>query len=93
MILTPLVHYESCAPCGNPVGGLRAFKPNRRGRKLGRGGRLRLAQTQRIRNLVGGNQPDQLKLPLYRLTRAAVASLIDKEYEIAVSLVTIGRSF
>ena len=42
-----------------PVGVLRAFKLTRRGHKLGRGGRLRVAQTQRISNLVGGKLPNQ----------------------------------
>lgn len=35
--------------------------------------------------------PDQLKLPFYLWTRAAVASLIRREYGIEVSLTTLGR--
>ena len=35
--------------------------------------------------------PDQLKLPFYLWTRAAVASLIKREYGIEVSLTTVGR--
>lgn len=73
------------------VGGLRALKPKRRGRRLGQGGRLRAAQAQRIRRLIVGKMPNQLKLPFYLWTRAAVASLIAKEYGITVSLVTVGR--
>jgi transposase len=73
------------------VGGLRALKPKRRGRRLGQGGRLRVAHAQRIRSLIVGQMPDQLKLPFYLWTRAAVASLIAREYGIAVSLVTVGR--
>lgn len=73
------------------VGGLRALKPKRRGRRLGQGGRLRVAQAQRIRGLIVGKMPDQLKLPFYLWTRAAVARLIAREYGIAVSLVTVGR--
>lgn len=73
------------------VGGLRALKPKRRGRRLGEGGRLRVAHAQRIRILILGRLPDQLKLPFYLWTRAAVASLIAREYGIAVSLVTVGR--
>jgi transposase len=38
-----------------------------------------------------GTLPDQLKLPFSLWTRAAVASLIAREYGIAVSLVTGGR--
>lgn len=73
------------------VGGLRALKPKRRGRRLGQGGRLRVAHAQRIRSLIVGKLPDQLTLPFYLWTRAAVASLIAREYGIAVSLVTVGR--
>ena len=73
------------------VGGLRALTPKRRGRRLGQGGRLRVAHAQRIRSLIVGKLPDQLKLPFYLWTRAAVASLIAREYRIAVSLTTVGR--
>ena len=38
-----------------------------------------------------GKMPDQLKLPFYLWTRAAVASLIEREYGEAVSLTTVGR--
>ena len=44
------------------VCGLRALKPKRRGRRLGEGGRLRVAHAQRIRSLIVGKMPDQLKL-------------------------------
>ncbi len=83
--------------CGNKwvaidkVGGLRALTPKCRGRRLGEGGRLRVAHAQRIRSLIVGKLPDQLKLPFYLWTRAAVASLIAREYGISVSLVTMGR--
>lgn len=73
------------------VGGLRALKPKRRGRRLGQGGRLRVAQAQRIRSLIVGKLPDQLKLPFYLWTRAAVASLMAREYGLTVSLTTVGR--
>ncbi len=58
------------------VGGLRALKPKRRGRRRGQGGRLSVTQAQHIRRLIVGKLPDQLKLPFYLWTRAAVASLI-----------------
>lgn len=73
------------------VGGLRALTPKRRGRRLGQGGRLRGAHAQRIRSLIVGKLPNQLKLPFYLWTRAAVVSLIAREYRIAVSLTTVGR--
>jgi transposase len=73
------------------VGGLRALKPKRRGRRHGQGGRLSVTQAQHIRRLIVGKLPDQLKLPFYLWTRAAVASLIAREYGLEVSLVTVGR--
>jgi transposase len=72
------------------AGGLRALKPKRRGRRAGEG-RLTATQAARIRALIVGKLPDQLKLPFYLWTRAAVASLIAREYGITVSLTTIGR--
>ena len=73
------------------VGGLRALKLKRRGRRFGQGGRLRVVQGQRIRSLIVGTMPNQLKLPCYLWTRAAVASLMAREYGITVSRVTVGR--
>ena len=71
-------------------GGLRALKSRRRGRRTGEG-RLDATQSARIRALIVGKMPDQLKLPFYLWTRAAVASLIEREYAQAVSLTTVGR--
>lgn len=72
------------------VGGLRALKSGQRGRRAGEG-RLDATQSARIRALIVGKMPDQLKLPFYLWTRAAVASLIEREYGKAVSLTTVGR--
>jgi transposase len=72
------------------AGGLRALKPKRRGRRAG-DGRLDRMQSMRIRQLIIDALPDQLKLPFYLWTRAAVASLIKREYGIEVSLTTVGR--
>lgn len=71
-------------------GGLRLLKLKRRGRRPG-GGRLNARQAARIRAMIVGRMPDQLKLPFYLWTRAAVASLIARECEIEVSLITVGR--
>jgi len=71
-------------------GGLRALTLKRRGRRPGEG-RLSAKRAGRIRSMIVGKMPDQLKLPFYLWTRAAVASLIAREYGIAVSLVTVGR--
>jgi transposase len=71
-------------------GGLRALKLKRRGRRAGEG-RLNAARAKRIRQMIIDALPDQLKLPFYLWTRAAVVSLIEREYEITVSLTTVGR--
>lgn len=72
------------------AGGLRALRPRRRGRRAG-DGRLKPAQAARIRQLIIDSLPDQLKLPFYLWTRAAVVNLIEREYGITVSLTTVGR--
>lgn len=71
-------------------GGLRALKQKQRGRRAGEG-RLNPAQGKRVRQLIIDSLPDQLKLPFYLWTRAAVASLIEREYGIELSLTSIGR--
>ena len=71
-------------------GGLRALKQKRRGRRAGEG-HLQPAQSARIRQLIIDSLPDQLKLPFYVWTRAAVVSLIEREYGVSVSLTTVGR--
>jgi transposase len=71
-------------------GGLRALTLKRRGRCPGKG-RLNAKRAGRIRSLIVGKLADQLKLPFYLWTRAAVASLIAREYGITVSRVTVGR--
>lgn len=72
------------------AGGLKALMAKRRGRPAG-GGRLNARQAARLRHLVIGKMPDQLKLPFYLWTRAAVAQLIAREYGKRVSLSTVGR--
>lgn len=71
-------------------GGLRALKAGKRGRRPG-GGRLSARRAVRIRALIVGKMPDQLKLPFFLWTREAVASLIEREYGVTVSPTTVGR--
>jgi transposase len=71
-------------------GGLRALKSVKRGRRPG-GGRLNATRAARIRALIIGKMPDQLKLPFYLWTREAVARLIERKYGITVSPTTAGR--
>jgi transposase len=72
-------------------GGLRALTLKRRGRRPGEG-RLSGTRAARLRSMLVGTLPDQLTRPFSLWTRAAVASLITREYGVAVSLVTVGRS-
>src|SRR3954469_7514354 len=72
------------------LGGLRALKAKRRGRRAGEGA-LNDKQAARLYQLILGKMPDQLKLPFYLWTRAAVAQLIEREFAIVVSLSTVGR--
>jgi transposase len=71
-------------------GGQAALNEKHRGRQPGCG-RLDRRQAWRIRTLVVGRMPDQMKLPFYLWTRAAVAWLIKREYGIEVSLPTVER--
>ncbi|MEP6935566.1 MAG: IS630 family transposase [Nitrospirota bacterium] len=72
-------------------GGLRALTLKRRGRRPGEG-LLSGTRAARIRSLIVGTLPDQLKLPFSLWTRAAVASRVARAYGVAVSLVTVGRA-
>jgi transposase len=72
------------------AGGLKTLKAKQRGRPIG-GGRLDAKQAARIRALVVGKMPDQLKLPFYLWTRVAVSQLIKQQVGIVVSLTSVGR--
>jgi transposase len=71
-------------------GGIRGLKHGKRGRRPG-SGHLNTKQAARIRALMVGKMPDQLKLPFYLWTREAVAKLIEREYRITVSPTSVGR--
>lgn len=71
-------------------GGLRALKLGVRGRRIG-SGRLSVQDATKVRALIVGKMPDQLKLPFYLWTRAAVAQLIEREFGTAISLTSVGR--
>jgi transposase len=49
-----------------------------------------MKQSQRIRGLIVGKMPEQLKLPFYLWTRAAVQLLIKREYAQRLSLTAVG---
>ena len=69
--------------------GAKGLKAGRRGRP--EGGRLTRGKGEKIRQLIIDRCPDQLKLPFYLWTRAAVGMLIERKYDIRVSVWTVGR--
>jgi transposase len=71
-------------------GGEPALAPKRRGRRAGEAGKLSAKQGERMRALVVGKMPDQLKLPFYLWTRAAVRELIKRECGETLSLTSVG---
>jgi transposase len=64
-----------------------------RGRRPGQAGKLTQQQARRIRQLVVGKMPDQLKLPFYLWTRQAVLDLVKREYGITLAASTIGNYY
>ncbi len=72
------------------TGGLRALAAKQRGRPVG-AGRVSTAQATKIRQQILDKMPDQLKLGFYLWTRAAVVALMAREYQVVVSLTTVGR--
>lgn len=70
--------------------GPKALLAKPRGRRVGEAGKLTVAQAKRIRGLVVGKMPEQLKLPFYLWTRAAVQRLIEREYKVRLSLSAVG---
>jgi len=70
--------------------GAKSLKANKRGRPKG-GGSLLPWQAAQIAKAVEDKCPDQLKLPFHLWTREAVAQLIEKRFDINVSVWTVGR--
>jgi transposase len=73
------------------VDGPEAIAPKRRGRRTGEAGALTARQAERIKRLVIGRLPDQLKLPFYLWTREAVRRLIVREYGVRLGLSAVGN--
>ena len=69
--------------------GVQALKSRRRGRRPGT--RLQPWQAAQVVKTIINRHPEQLKMPFYLWTRAAVALLIKNRFGIEVSLWTIGR--
>jgi len=70
-------------------GGASALKSGRRGRPT----EPRLTSEQRAQTIrwIVGRGPDQLRLPFALWTREAVQQLIEREFELSVSVWTVGR--
>lgn len=71
-------------------GGEAALAAKRRGRRAGEAGKLSTHQSARIRALVVGKMPEQLRLPFYLWTRAAVRELIKRDCGVNLSLSSVG---
>ena len=48
-------------------------------------------QQAKVRGIILGKLPDQLKLPFYLWTRQAVAQLAKREFGVELSHTTVGR--
>jgi transposase len=72
-------------------GGVSALAARKRGRRQGEKRSLSAEQAAVVAELVRDHCPDQLKLPFYLWTRAAVAKLIEERFEIVISEKTAGR--
>ena len=71
--------------------GVASIEPKRRGRVTGEVSELKPRQAERIKALVIGKMPDQLKLPFYLWTREAVGQLIAREYGITLTSASVGN--
>lgn len=72
------------------TGTLRALTIDMRGRPSGHT-LLSAAQQAKVRNIIVGKLPDQLKLPFYLWTRQAVCALVKRECGVELSATTVGR--
>ena len=69
--------------------GKHALKAHKRGRPVG--GQLEPWQAAQIVRQISDHCPDQLKLPFYLWTREAVGQLIQRRFDIELSVWTVGR--
>lgn len=69
--------------------GPKALRAGRRGRP--KGGKLQPWQAAQVAKAITERCPNQLKLPFYLWTREAVAQLIEKRFDVCISVWTVGR--
>jgi transposase len=72
------------------AGGEKALAARRRGRPVGPG-RLKPWQAAQVVRAIEDRCPDQLKLPFWLWTRAAVGALVRRRFGIRLSVWTVGR--
>jgi transposase len=61
----------------------------KRGRREGEAGKLNAAQCRKLHNWLTRKMPDQLRLPFYLWTRAAVRTLIREQFGVSLSLAAV----
>ena len=71
--------------------GIDRVEPKKRGRIAGTVSELKPRQAERIKAMVVGRVPDQLKLPFYLWTRESVGQLIEREYGVKLSMASVGN--
>lgn len=72
------------------TGTLKALQTDDRGRPSGHT-LLSAVQQAKVRGIIVGKLPDQLKLPFYLWTRQAVAALVKRQCGVELSATTVGR--
>lgn len=72
-------------------GGWDALKPTARGKKAGDGRVLTPDQEQSIRGIICDKRPEQMKLDFALWNRGAVATLIDREYGLKLTIRAVGN--
>ena len=73
------------------AGGLEALAVRTRGPKVGVHRRLTARQEQSVQKAITDTTPDQLKLPFALWTRAAIAQLIQRRFNIVLPVRTMGH--
>lgn len=73
------------------AGGLEALAVRTRGPKVGVHRRLTARQEQAVQKAITDTTPDQLKLPFALWTRAAIAQLIQRRYNVVLPVRTMGH--
>lgn len=72
--------------------GLAALRPGARGKRTGQGRTLTEEQEAAIRKIICDKRPEQLKMEFALWNRAAVMQLIEREYDIKLSVRGVGKT-